>query len=1244
MEEKKLTLGEVRLSDSSIKYVFPPKDEEIKEIDTKIIDKIFDVFETGPIPIDTVLVENTRIFANHDLFEAKRVKFLKNKKNIVTRFHVANIKPNEELDFKIDEAWGDAEITKKNITIFRLKLQHDVQSLIVKGKIKKFYKLKQSEMNLNGETQLYLEGLKNDLHLPDEIEIHEGFAKAGFVLDYKDSNLSIHSDIFLRDFRSNMFFADELRSEVSFEKNRLSVKKLSLRYQNEKLDLDSPVEVYNQSNRSYLTRPIFVNVENLRLSNALRILPSMEKLHGELNGKVEFNYKLGNLFFLPKENFIVRNLAFVVGNKKEPYTVLKISKAKLRNSSFSVVNNEFRMSSFVELAHSKFKVDGLVNKKIVEFSAPNAKIDFEDFGNISNLDIKGVGDLNISVAGPLNSTVINLVGESKGFEILGYKLDETEKNISIELDDSNVVINKMESRQGKTNISATGTVNYRDADIALGITTNDTNFSDLAQIIHPIFKNLNFLPPDLDFKAKMDVDIFGKYRLDDLKLTSKINFTDLIAFGENINSGSLDISLMNRVLSFKNLNAEKGAGSIWGDFIFGLRDNSIKVNYRWENLELSHFNAHKRFGVNLNSLLSGKVAGGGTLNNYLLKLDMIGFDTKTQNYKFNDSHILLNILNDRISGKINLLGEILKSDFNIALKKGNASDIKMKLEANDLRPFLVAFLGQHLESEEFNGKLCFEGETSFNDGFRNLDLIASLKELTFTHPQFSVNYISNHPEFIVKDSIVQAWDLNISDPDFYVTSKGHGLFGKNVALVHQINLNSKIFEILSAQILSSEGYLQNLLKINGVGTDFNFSVASKTENIDLFLDQFPVPINDLKYEMSFANNRLTIDKLISSLDNGTAALGGEVYFDNNQPDVNIKFTLDRAEFPILGKSSANISGEGILLGNSFPYNLSGEVILNRAQIVNELNEFSNKSAAFSQIRFLPKNQESTVGKMVNLNLNVKAETPVRISNSMMDIALIGELRLTGNPSRPRGEGRLTTPPSTSRIFFKNIEYNITKADINFNAKKEISNPDFDVEALAYISNYKVKPKAYGDLERFNFDLSSEPPLARNSVLSLIAFGYTNEVQNSLQSKDQQSLTNIGVGSFVFDRFKISDILNKQFGLQINLGTVIEQSATDSLLTGRSQEGSFGQGGGAIGRTRSATKIELKKRIDEAVTLSVSSTMGGSIGQRQSMNLNYGINKNVQLEGVYEIKSNQFGQEDIIYNSIGGDIKFRKTFP
>jgi len=44
-----------------------------------------------------------------------------------------------------------------------------------------------------------------------------------------------------------------------------------------------------------------------------------------------------------------------------------------------------------------------------------------------------------------------------------------------------------------------------------------------------------------------------------------------------------------------------------------------------------------------------------------------------------------------------------------------------------------------------------------------------------------------------------------------------------------------------------------------------------------------------------------------------------------------------------------------------------------------------------------------------------------------------------------------------------------------------------------------------------------------------------------------------------------------------------------------------------------------------------------------MNLTYSLGKKVQLEGVYELRTNAEGEEDIIDNSIGGDLKFRWTF-
>lgn len=1243
IEEKKLTLGEIRISDSVIKYVFPKKNEELKEINPEIINKIFNLSNNTPVGVDTLLIENSRIIANHDLLDARRIKIFKKGDSFITRFHITNLKPSAENDFKLDEVWGDAEVSRTRINLYRLKIQQDVHSLLVKGKIKDFYKLVGSEFNLVGEAQVHLKSIDRELTLPKVVKIHSGTARTSFNLDYKNQDLKATADIFLQDVNSNFFEAQEVRSIFAYKDNKIYLNGLTLENKSEKLKLLAPVVIADINQKTFLRQPLEASVENLDLNNALKFLsPSLDVLKGKLSGVIKFAYKDKNLYFTPRDNFTITNLGLVVGESYKPFTVLMVKKAKLKNSQFAVINNEFQMSASVELAHSKLEVDGFVNKDKVQFNVPDAMVDLEDFGNISNLDIKGVGELSVTVSGPLKNTIIGLKGKTKGFEILGYRLGEAEKDIAIDLAASNVIIKKMETKFGRTNLTGNGVVNYKDKDIAIGISSGETNTSDLNQIIHPIMKDLTFLPEDLNYKARVEVDIFGKTSMDDLKLRSRVHFSDLLVYGERISSGSFNISLLDRMLSFKDFEAFKSKGMIYGDSHFGLKDKSLKLRYRWENLELSSFHLSKRLKLNVDAKVSGSISGSGTTDNYLLKLESTAFDTHSPNYKFKDSFVAMNIIPARISGNMILMGGTMSSNFNIALKKGLASDLFLKIKSENIKPLLVSLFGQHLEAEEFTGRTDFELSTKFQDGFNNLNLKGNLKELVFNHPSFNVNYKSSKPQFLVKNSVIENWNLNIDTEDFKVQTKGEGLFGKKVTLIHEYNFDSKILEVLLAPILSAEGKIKNIFNIFGDGTEFDLRVTSQSNELDLTIDSFPIPINDLRYYLDYVNGRLTIRELKTSLEAGSVEVLGDVYFDADKPDVNLKFIFDKAEIPILGKSIINLSGEGVVLGNNLPYNVSGDLTVNKAQIVNELNEFSSKSAAFSQIRFLPKNQESPLGKLFNLNLNVKVENPVRVTNSLMDVALLGEVRLTGNPARPRGEGRLRTPPNSSRIFFKNNEYMITSADINFSPKKELSNPDFDVQAMTLISNYRVYPKAYGDLERFNFDLTSDPALPRPSILSLIAFGYTDEIQSALRPEDQQSLNQVGVGSFVFDRFKISDILNKQFGLQVNLGTVIEQSGTDSLLTGRTQEGQSGQGG-AIGRTRSATKIELKKRLDEALTLSVSSTMGGSIGQRQSMNLNYGLTRKIQLEGVYELRTNEEGQEDVIDNSIGGDVKFRWTF-
>lgn len=1242
IEERRLTLGEIKVSDSVINYQSPEKDGETKEIPQQVIDQVFELSDDSPVGINTLIVENTKLILNHELLEAKRLKLFKKSNSFIARFHLANIKPLKDRPYQLDEVWGDLEVFRKDLKIYRIKLQHDVHNLVLKGKVKNYRKLKSSEVALNGEGSVHLQSMLDEILNVDFIKVENGFAKFAFSLKIKDQQLSGNSNLSLEEFRSNLFHADELNTRLHFDHNQLSASLLEFVNGEAKINLLSPVLLADFSQKKFLTKPIHAEVQNVSLNNALRFLgPNLRPLKGYLNGKLAVEFKGSDVYIRPQDNFLLRKVGLVVGDEN-PNQIIMIEWAKLKNSEFNIVNNEFQMSADIETQRSKFSVDGFINKSDIRFQVPESYINVQDLGDVANLGIKGEGPLTIDVGSKLANTIINIKGKTKNFEILGYRLGEVDKNVSIDLKESSVIIHKMDALYGQTHITGTGLVNYKTADIALGINSNDASFNNLEQILHPIMSKIDFLPSDLNLRARIDVDIFGKYRLPELKIRSKVDFEDLVAYGEGFRNGSFNIALFNETLSFRNLKTGKGNGDIKGDFSYGLTDQKLNLDYLWSGIDLTTINAYKRLGLNLNGKLSGSLTGTGTTKNYQLKLLSKVSQTNSQNYRFDDSNVLLEILPGNLKGQVNLLGDLARSKFNYYINGNERSDANLKVNAEEIKPYLVAIFGQHLETESLSGKVIFSFDTSFGKDFKNLDLNSSLSRLEFYHPEFNVSYQSKNPEFVVKLDQIKKWDLKINQNDLTLLTSGNGKFGQKVLLSHEAQINSKLVEILFSKVLSAEGLLHTNMLVAGAGDDYDLSISSKAKEVNMTVEGLPVGINKLRYEVDYSGKRLVIKDITAALDPGYVTLKGDVYFDSSEPDVNLKYILERAEIPILRKSSINLTGEGILLGNQFPYNLGGDILINKALIVNELNEFSSKSAALSQIRYLPKDQESVFSKIVNLNVSVKAVNPIRVTNSLMDVALKGEVRVFGNPSRPRGEGHLFAPNNSSRIFFKNSEYLILNADINFSPKKEISNPDFDVKALTLISNYKVYPKAYGDLERFNFDLTSDPALSRNSILSLIAFGYSDEMQGSIRPEDQQNLNQVGVGSFVFDRFKISDILNKQFGLQVNLGTVFEQSSSDSLLAGRSQDSS-GQGGGALGRTRSATKIELKKRLDEALTLSVSSTLGGGIGQRQRMNLNYGLTKKVQLEGVYELRTNAEGEEDVIDNSIGADVKFRWTF-
>ena len=191
-------------------------------------------------------------------------------------------------------------------------------------------------------------------------------------------------------------------------------------------------------------------------------------------------------------------------------------------------------------------------------------------------------------------------------------------------------------------------------------------------------------------------------------------------------------------------------------------------------------------------------------------------------------------------------------------------------------------------------------------------------------------------------------------------------------------------------------------------------------------------------------------------------------------------------------------------------------------------------------------------------------------------------------------------------------------------------------SVLIINQYSVNVGVVGPVKNFNVDLTSQPALSQSDILSLIAFGYTEDLSNNLSDTERETMTRAGVGAIIFDSFKINETLKKEFGLQVNLGTQLSQDE-GSLLAGRNTEGANNN------RVRSATTFEIKKKINDAMTLSVSSTVGTSTEQRQGINLNYNLNKNVSVEGVYENRNTDQVETINVDTSVGADVKWKWSF-
>jgi translocation and assembly module TamB len=412
-------------------------------------------------------------------------------------------------------------------------------------------------------------------------------------------------------------------------------------------------------------------------------------------------------------------------------------------------------------------------------------------------------------------------------------------------------------------------------------------------------------------------------------------------------------------------------------------------------------------------------------------------------------------------------------------------------------------------------------------------------------------------------------------------------------------------------------------------------------NNSLKFKKMPGLITELDFDIRKDNESILIKNVVGKYGEGDFKITGNVLFENLYPKISLEYKIERSTIPLFKRSSILLSGNGSLQGSNPPYRLNGKFQLLHGEFLDDPSEYSgDKKISLEEYKkYLPEKNKDEARTFVEYNLNVEsAISPLLVKNNMAEIYLKGVGQITGDPLDPEINGRIDALPGVSKFKFKGHDFIISQGYVELKEKGKVRNSDLKFIGVSKINDYEMKIDLSGKIDKLNINLSSEPALTQEDLLSLLTLGVTSDMSKNLEATERKFVTTVGIGTLLVDQLKINEDLNSSLGLKLSVMPEFKEDVT-SLVQGKSAVTDS-----ASSRLKSSTKIKVNKQISKQVDVSLSSTVGGSLEQKQEVNVNYNFNKNLSLEGVYEVKpSEDTSTSTSTPNSIGADIKYRWSF-
>jgi|GEM_PF-3675026 len=388
-------------------------------------------------------------------------------------------------------------------------------------------------------------------------------------------------------------------------------------------------------------------------------------------------------------------------------------------------------------------------------------------------------------------------------------------------------------------------------------------------------------------------------------------------------------------------------------------------------------------------------------------------------------------------------------------------------------------------------------------------------------------------------------------------------------------LNIKMGGVLDAAALSYTKALVNdaagpielkNIVLTGPAGDVSINGVASLKNNRLLLKGFGYEISGIKGDLVFKGKEIYSKDLVGEVEYGNFKVSGEIRHSRDAVSlVDIAFSGRSLSYTTQDRAFKMEFDADVALKGSMPSpTLTGTLNIIEGKYTKKfsfLEGFAKKS-----YDSYDEEKRWSRWKDLKLGLSIRTSGDLRIENNIGKIWLNANLDIGGTPLKPQTYGNIEV--TGGEIDYAGAEFEVEKGVVEL---KGLSAPPYiEFTASEEIEGYDVSVIVKGPTNKLYVDVQSTPPLDRNEIYSLIAFG----------SKGGE-----GTASFFGPNMSAS-VAAEQAGAIVE-GGITKLMPVDKfkIKTRRSESG------------KDVTQIELRKTISDRLNINFATDINAEDAQQ-----------------------------------------------